>query len=146
MTQSSSARSVRSLDWSLDQLPGLDAQAQALLRDRGILTTLQLLKAAQTPPQKIQLAQIARVPVNAVVKWVALADLARVPDVGCVFCGLLLHAGIASVTQLAQTPPHRLTQQILRLQVSMMQRRDLCPSVNEVTRWVQQARSLSPVR
>ena len=37
MTQSSSARSVRSLDWSLDQLPGLDAQAQALLRDRGIL-------------------------------------------------------------------------------------------------------------
>ncbi|NEO63853.1 MAG: DUF4332 domain-containing protein, partial [Moorea sp. SIO4G2] len=38
-------------------------------------------------------------------KWVALADLARIPSIGCQYCGLVLHAGICSLTQLAQTPP-----------------------------------------
>jgi predicted flap endonuclease-1-like 5' DNA nuclease len=75
-------------------------------------------------------------------KWVALADLARVPGIGCQYCGLLLHAGICSVTQLAQTPAHKLHQQILRLQVATLQRRDLCPHVEEVAGWIKQARML----
>jgi predicted flap endonuclease-1-like 5' DNA nuclease len=75
-------------------------------------------------------------------KWVALADLARIPGIGCQYCGLLLHAGIGSVVQLAQTPAHRLHQQILRLQVATMQRRDLCPHVDEVAGWIKQARAL----
>jgi len=75
-------------------------------------------------------------------KWVALADLARIPSVGCKYCGLLLHAGVSCVTQLAQTPVNRLHQQILRLQVAMMQRKDLCPHVEEVAVWIKQARDL----
>jgi len=54
----------------------------------------------------------------------------------------LLHAGICSVTQLAQTPAHKLHQQILRLQVATLQRRDLCPHVEEVAGWIKQARML----
>ncbi|MGH2413501.1 MAG: DUF4332 domain-containing protein [Microcystaceae cyanobacterium] len=37
---------------------------------------------------------------------------------------------------------HRLHQQILRFQVATMQRQDLCPPVEVVQKWVQEARSL----
>ena len=76
-------------------------------------------------------------------KWVALADLARIPSVGCQYCGVLLHVGIISVGQLAQTPLPRLHQQILQLQVATTQRRDLCPSRSEMQVWINQARSLA---
>lgn len=44
-------------------------------------------------------------------------------------CGLLLHAGVISVVQLAQIPTHRVYQQVLRLQVATLQRRDLYPAI-----------------
>ena len=72
-------------------------------------------------------------------KWIALADLARIPSVGTQYCGLLLHTGMISVAQLAQTPTHRLHQQTLRLQVATLQRRDLCPAIELVKQWSQQA-------
>ncbi|MEO0969399.1 MAG: DUF4332 domain-containing protein, partial [Cyanobacteria bacterium J06639_18] len=74
-------------------------------------------------------------------KWVALADLARIPSVGLQYCGLLLHAGVVSAAHLATIPPYRLHKQILRLQVATMQRRDLCPAVEEVQQWIQQAKT-----
>ncbi len=69
-----------------------------------------------------------------------MADLARIPSVGTQYCGLLLHAGIGSVAQLAEVPTHRLHQQIMRLQVATMQRRDLCPAIELVQQWSQQAK------
>jgi Domain of unknown function (DUF4332) len=49
---------------------------------------------------------------------------------------------VASVVQLAATPIYRLHKQILRLQVATMQRRDLCPAVEVVQQWIQQAKLL----
>jgi hypothetical protein len=69
-----------------------------------------------------------------------MANLARIPSVGCQYCGLLLHAGVASADQLAQMPVELLHQQILKLHVATMQRNDLTPSVDRVQKWIQQAR------
>ena len=129
-------------NWPIDQLPGLSAQNQSQLEECGITTTAQLIKKAGTPASRLALANQLQIHIQYVNKWVALANLARIPSVGCQYCGLLLHAGIASVAQLAQTPTHRLHQQILRLQVATLQRRDLCPSVEEVAQWIQQAKLL----
>ena len=134
---------TQACDWSIEQLPGLSPQDQSKLRELGITTTGQLLKKASTPQSRQVLASQLQIKSQYVNKWVALADLARIPGIGCQYCGLLLHAGICSVTQLAQTPVHRLHQQILRLQVATMQRRDLCPQVEEVTQWIKQARGLA---
>lgn len=128
--------------WSIEQLPGLSKQQQAQLQECGITTTKQLLEKASTKGLKQALANQLQINIQYVNKWVALADLARIPSVGCQYCGLLLHSGIASVYQLTQTPVHRLHQQIMRLQVATMQRQDLCPAVEVVQKWVQQARSL----
>ncbi len=128
--------------WSIEQLPGLSKQQQAQLQECDITTTKQLLEKASTKELKQALANQLQINIQYVNKWVALADLARIPSVGCQYCGLLLHSGIASVYQLTQTPVHRLHQQIMRLQVATMQRQDLCPAVEVVQKWVQQARSL----
>lgn len=129
-------------DWSIEQLPGLSTQDHSKLRELNITTTGQLLQKASTPQLRLVLASQLQIKSQYVNKWVALADLARIPGIGCQYCGLLLHAGICSVSQLAQTPAHKLHQQILRLQVAIMQRRDLCPHVDEVVVWIKQARDL----
>ncbi|HAZ47629.1 MAG TPA: hypothetical protein DCZ55_25015 [Cyanobacteria bacterium UBA11371] len=91
---------------------------------------------------KQALASRLQVHAHHVSKWVAMAELYSIPSVNCQYCGLLLHAGMASVSQLAQTPVRRLHQQILRLHVATMQRKDLCPSVEEVQGWIKQAQML----
>lgn len=127
-------------DWPIDQLPGLSLENQTELEACGITTTGQLMKKAATPTHRIALANCLQIHIQYVNRWFALADLARIPSVGCRYCGLLLHAGVGSVRQLSQMPVHRLHQQILRLQVATMQRRDLCPSLDQVTRWIEEAR------
>jgi hypothetical protein len=129
-------------DWAIAQLPGLSAQQQAQLQALGIETTLQLLERGRTGDRRQQLANQLRVRVQQVNKWVAMCDLARIHSVGCQHCGLLLHAGIGSAAQLSQMSIQRLHQQILRLQVATLRRRDLCPSTAEIAQWIQQARSL----
>jgi predicted flap endonuclease-1-like 5' DNA nuclease len=128
--------------WSIEQLPGLSTQDQDKLKNLGITTTQQLLAIANNPQSRLALASKLQIKSQYVQKWVALADLATLPGIGCQYCGLLLHVGICSVAQLATTPAHKLHQQILRLQVTMMRRRDLCPGVEEVACWIKQAREL----
>ena len=130
---------IQSCSWSIEQLAGLSKENQLQLLELGIKTTGELLQIAKTPTARLELANRLQLHIQYINKWVALADLARIPSVGCQYCGLLLHAGIASVSQLAQTPIHRLHPQILRLQVATMQRKDLCPSVHQVQQWIKQA-------
>jgi hypothetical protein len=75
-------------------------------------------------------------------KWVVLAGLARVPSVGTQYCGILLHSGVISVAQLAQTPTHRLHRQVMRLQVATLHNRNLCPAVELVQQWSHQAQAM----
>ncbi|NJR49957.1 MAG: DUF4332 domain-containing protein [Leptolyngbyaceae cyanobacterium CSU_1_3] len=133
-------KGISSADWSIDQLPGLSPEDQAKLAACGIHTTLELLKQGKTLQSRTHLSSQLQIHIKHVNKWVALADLARIPTVGCRYCGLLLHAGIASPEHLGQMPLDRLHRQILRLQVSNLQRRDLCPTFAEVEQWSQQSR------
>lgn len=134
---------IQPCDWSIDQLPGLSERDRDQLRRLGMTTTGQLLQKASTVQLRQVLANQLEIKIQYVNKWVALADLARIPGIGCQYCGLVLHAGVCSANQLAQTPAHRLHQQILRLQVAMMQRKDLCPHVDKVASWIKQARELA---
>ena len=112
------------------------------MQNCGITTTKDLIKQGKTAQSRVDLANKLQVNLQYVNKWMALADLARIPGIGVQYCGLLLHSGIGCVAQLAQTPTHRLHQQIMRLQVSTMQRRDLCPTIDVVEQWSQQAKIL----
>ncbi|MGB7416092.1 MAG: DUF4332 domain-containing protein [Thermosynechococcaceae cyanobacterium] len=128
--------------WPLKQLPGLDPQDSERLQHCGLTTTSQLLAATGTQAQKQQLLAQLQIHAKHLNKWVALAQLAQVPSVGVQHCGLLLHAGVSSCAQLAQMPAAQLHQNILRLHVALLRKRERCPSVAEVNQWVQQARQL----
>jgi hypothetical protein len=132
--------SVQPSNWAIAQLPGLSPQNQAGLASCGIQTTLQLLQQTRTPAQRQALATQLQIHIQHLNKWVALANLARIPAVGCQYCGLLLHAGISSPAQLVQTPLPRLHRQILKFQVATLQRQDLCPPLEQVEQWIQQAK------
>ncbi len=129
-------------DWTIDKLPGLNDPDKALLEQCGITTTAELLAIAPDAATKQQLAIRLGTKIQFVNKLVALADLARLPGIGCEYNGLLLHTGVISVKQLAQMPAHRLHQQLLRLHVATLQRRDLCPALDRVQTWVKQAQAI----
>ena len=134
---------VKEKNWLIEELPGLSQDEIDNLKNKGFTSTLALVKQGKTLQDKLILAQKLQVHIQYVNKWVALADLARINSVGIEYCGLLLHAGIASVMQLKNTPPHRLHKQIMRLQVATLQRRDLCPAVEKVQQWVRDAKSIN---
>ena len=130
-------------NFAIQELPGLDVAAQTQLIEHNIRSTLQLWARTMTTAQQQTLASELQIHPRYVQKWAALANLSRLPSVGCRYCGLLLHAGIASPEQLAQTPFQRVHQLILRLQVAELQRKDLCPSLQQVSQWVQEAIALT---
>lgn len=132
--------SVEARDWPIAHLPGLSKENQSQLEECGISTTAQLIRMTKTPTTKVLLAHQLQIDIRYVNKWVAMANLARIPSVGCEYCGLLLHAGVASPAQLAQMPVEKVHEQILRLHVATMQRNDLTPSVDRVQKWVEQAK------
>ena len=134
---------MASCNWAIANLPWLSEEHRRLLEANQIRTTHQLLLATQTKQQQHEFAAKLKIHPQYVAKWIALADLARLKSVGVEYCGLLLHCGVASVWQLAQTPFPHLHGSIVKLQVSTLQRRDLAPSVGLVQEWVREAKSLS---
>ncbi|CCQ53410.1 MULTISPECIES: DUF4332 domain-containing protein [Crocosphaera] len=130
-------------DWPIEQLPGLSKINQEQLKSLGINNTQDLLKITKTKENKQHLANQLKCQLQLINKWAALADLARVPSVGCDYCGLILHSGIISVDQLSQTSVSFLHQQILKLQVATLQRKDLCPSPDVVKTWINEARTIN---
>jgi hypothetical protein len=133
---------MQSCYWPIENLPGLSSPQSIALQTSGIITTRDLLAKTTTPDRKQSLASRLQIHPQYLNKWVALADLARLPSVGCQYCGLLLHSGIASPRQLASIPVHRLHRQILRLQVANFQSRDCCPPLELMQKWIEEAKSL----
>jgi hypothetical protein len=112
------------------------------LADLGLTNTRQLHRYGQSPQHRQTLAATLKLPERYITKWVVLSALAQIPTVGCDYSGLLLHAGISSVEQLANSSTQVLYPRIQRLHVATMQRSDLCPSADQVTLWIQNARAL----
>lgn len=127
----------------IQDLPGLSPAHAEALSALGLTTVSQLYRYGQSPAQRQQLAQTLAVPQRYVAKWMVLADLARIPSVGCNFSGLLLHAGVLSMGQLAESSPQILHKRVRQLHVKTMQRSDLCPSPDQVNGWIHQAKQLA---
>ncbi len=134
---------MKSFYWPIEQLPGLSKANQEQLKSLGINNTQDLLKLTQTKENKQNLANQLKCQVQLISKWVALADLARIPSIGCDYCGLILHSGIISVNHLAETSVSSLHRQILKLQVATLQRKDLCPSPDIVQIWINEAKRIN---
>jgi hypothetical protein len=128
--------------YPLEDLPGMTAEYASQLAALGLANTQALQQFGQSPQRRRTLAAQLKLPERYVNKWVVLAALAHVPGVGCQYNGLLLHAGISSIEQLANSSTQVLYPRIQRLYVGTLQRSDLCPAPDQVTLWIQNAKAL----
>jgi hypothetical protein len=140
--QQSPPPGLKSANWPIAHLPGLGLEDCQQLQDLGIRSTFDLLRTTQSRTHQTHLAQKLHLHLHHIQKWIALADLARVPAVGLDGCGLLLHAGVTSVARLAEISPGLLHKQVLKLQVSTYQTPNRAPSAGEISGWINQAKQL----
>jgi hypothetical protein len=130
-------------NWPIEQLPGLSQENKAALLNLGIKTTFHLLHNGRTAEQRQAIATRMQLHVQHINKWIVLANLARVPTVGCQYCGTVLYSGVASLQQLAQIDVGRLHRQVLKLHVAEFQNKKHCPSVADVNVWINEAKTLT---
>lgn len=133
---------LTSINYPIDQLPGLSRAQIDQLSECGIQTTFDLLRQGNSLTQRQQLSKKLKTNIKHINKWTALANLARIPNVGPQHCGLLLHAGVSTPQQLAGMNVQRLHPQLTRLQVQLFNRADLAPSVGQVAGWIEQAKRM----
>ncbi|MEL6261241.1 MAG: DUF4332 domain-containing protein [Cyanobacteria bacterium J06626_6] len=134
--------SITSANHPIQNLPGLSSPQIQHIKDCGIHTTFDLLRQGNSVPQRQQLSAQLNTNIKYINKWTALANLARIPSVGCQHCGLLLHAGVSTPQQLATMSVQQLHPQLLRLQVQLFGRADLAPNTAQVASWIQQAKAI----
>lgn len=134
--------STQSINHSIAKLPGLSTPQVEQLQACGIATTFDLLRQGNTTAQRQQLSSQLNTNIKYINKWAALANLARIPGVGCEHCGLLLHAGVSTPRQLAGMSVQHLHPLLRRLQVQLLNRADLAPDTAQVASWIQQAKTL----
>jgi predicted flap endonuclease-1-like 5' DNA nuclease len=133
---------VKSANHSIAHLPGLSPPQIKQLIAAGIATTFDLLHQGNSLSQRQQLSQTLSTNIKHINKWTALANLARIPGVGCEYCGLLLHAGVSTPQQLSTMTVQQLHPQLLRLQVQLFNRADRAPDMAQVATWIQQAQMM----
>ncbi|MGB3293723.1 MAG: DUF4332 domain-containing protein [Phormidesmis sp.] len=133
---------MKSANHPITELPGLSASQIEQLSACGITTTFDLLRQGNRLSQRQQLSAQLATHIKHINKWTALANLARIPSVGCQYCGLLLHAGVSTPQQLGTMTVQQLHPQLRRLQIQLFKRADLAPETAQVATWIQQARAL----
>ncbi|BAQ64510.1 DUF4332 domain-containing protein [Geminocystis sp. NIES-3709] len=123
-------------------LPGISPIDVKNLKSLGINTNFALLQCTIDRQKQEELALKMGVNVKNILKWTALADLSRLESVGSKYCGLILHSGILSCSELSQASTFKLHRQIVRLQVGTLRNKDLCPPLSLVHTWIKEAKTL----
>lgn len=120
-----------------------DADA-AKLRDAGLEKASSLLQAGATPAGRAKLAAQTGLDSAAILSAVKKLDLMRIKGVGPKSSELLLTSGVDTVAELATRNPSNLVAKMGEVNAVSNLMADL-PTVNEVTGWVDMAKTLPRV-
>jgi hypothetical protein len=99
---------------------------------------------AKTPKQRLKIALKTGAPEKSVLDWVTAADRMRVKGVGWEYAELLRAAGVRTVNELRYRNPQKLADAMADVNTKRKLVRIL-PSVNTVSRWIEDAKKLPPV-
>jgi predicted flap endonuclease-1-like 5' DNA nuclease len=117
--------------------PTYAAQLQAV----GVHTTDELLERGATEKGREELEKATGIGHTLILKWVNRVDLYRINGIGSEYSDLLEVAGVDTVPELAQRNPANLTETLAEANASRNLVRRL-PTVEMVTAWVQEAKTL----
>ncbi len=130
--------------YPITEIQGIGTDIAAILKSDGIRTTIGLLRLAKTPKQRLKIAAKIGTPEKSVLEWVTAADRMRVKGVGWEYSELLRAAGVRTVNELRFRNPQKLADAMARINGKRKLVRVL-PSVNTVTRWIENAKKLPPL-
>lgn len=129
---------------NLKDVEGIGKTYAGKLSSIGVRTTDRLLKVASHKRGREDIALETGISEKLILEWVNLADLMRVKGIGEEYSDLLEEAGVDSVKELRNRVPENLHKKILQInQTKSLVRRN--PSLNEVKRWVIEAKTLRPM-
>ena len=132
------------MTYPISEIQGIGTDAAAILKSDGIRTTIGLLRSAKTPKQRLKIALKTGAPEKSVLDWVTAADRMRVKGVGWEYAELLRAAGVRTVNELRFRNPKKLADAMGEINTKGKLVRIL-PSVNTVSRWIEDAKKLQPV-
>jgi predicted flap endonuclease-1-like 5' DNA nuclease len=92
----------------LKDFRGVDPEQAATLAGAGIRNVKQMLEAGQTPDARQELADKTGLPLDAILEFVKLSDLARIPGIKSIRARLYHDAGVDTIEKMAHRDPAEL--------------------------------------
>jgi len=132
------------MTYPISEIQRIGTDVAAILKSGGIRTTIGLLRVAKTPKQRLKIALKTGAPEKSVLDWVTAADRMRVKGVGWEYAELLRAAGVRTVNELRFRNPKKLAD-VMGVVNTKRRLVRILPSVNTITRWIEDAKKLPPV-
>lgn len=129
------------MPYPIVEIEGIGDSYANKLKNAGVRSTDSLLKQANTPKARKNLAAKSGISEDLLLKWANCADLMRIRGVARQYSELLEAAGVDTVKELKQRRADNLTQMMREINDA----KHLCkvtPSVAVVRKWIDQAKSM----
>jgi predicted flap endonuclease-1-like 5' DNA nuclease len=132
------------IEQDIETIEGIGAIRGRMLRNSGIRTIDDLLRAGTTKLKRQRLANKFGVSYTTIEKWVYRADLLRIRGIGRQYSELLENAGVNTVTNLSIRNSHYLWQKLklINRERKLVKR---IPTSKQVETWVHRAKTLEPI-
>jgi predicted flap endonuclease-1-like 5' DNA nuclease len=131
------------MKYKVEKIEGIGPAYGAKLEAVGIKTTDDLLEKCSNPKGRKETAEKTGIKEATILKWANMADLMRISGIGEEYSELLEAAGVDTVKELKHRSPENLAAKMKEINDEKKLTRAV-PSPKEVTRWVEQAKSLEP--
>lgn len=129
---------------SLEYVEGIGPVHAGQLKEIGLVSCLDLLKAGSTRKGREQIVEQSGISSKLILKWVNHVDLYRIKGIGSEYADLLEASGVDTVVELAQRNPLNLSNHMLEVNSEKNLVRKP-PVLSQVEDWVSQAKDLPRV-
>lgn len=130
--------------FALELFQGVDPENVDRLKAAGVKNVAQMLEAGQTPRDRQVLAEKTGVPIDAILEFVKLSDLARIPGIKGIRARLYHDAGVDTVEKLAGWEPEELRAMLVAF-VRESGFEGIAPLTKEVAFSVERAKGLPKI-
>lgn len=130
--------------YQITEIEGIGPAFAEKLSAEGITTTTKLLDKAKDPGGRKDLASATGIDASRILKWANMADLMRIKGVGEEYSELLEAAGVDTVKELRNRNAANLVEKMREVNSEKKLVRQV-PSTNQVTNWVDHAKTLDPM-
>jgi hypothetical protein len=135
---------IEKAPFKLKEFRGVNPKYVKKLEAIGISNIVEMIDAGRTPSERKKLAEKVGVPVDVVLEFVKLSDLARLPGLKGIRARLYYDAGVDTVEKLAQRNPEELRAMLAKF-VEEAHFQGIAPLPKEVESQVEAAKKLSKI-